>query len=152
MLKQMTVSDPGFISPHSYLSTIYEMELDCPNYLHEARLTAQLMNDPAQIAQMTAESRAFAAGGCHRMLLALETSRRRDLASGKSNAITLADIQSQLGKKEEALRTLREGVTRHDASIIYMRSQATLRSLHGEPKFQKLLAEIGLPPVTAANP
>jgi len=63
VLRQMEATDPNFLSPHRYLSEIYLAELDCPDYLTEARAEARLRRDPYQLELAQAAEKGFASGG-----------------------------------------------------------------------------------------
>jgi hypothetical protein len=52
-----------------------------------------------------------------------------------------------LGQNEEALRYLQDSYQKHDSFLLSLRADEALVSLHNHPSFQKLVAQIGLPPL-----
>jgi len=59
----------------------------------------------------------------------------------------LALIYCLLGDKQHALDLLQTAVAKHEARAASVRVEHHLRSLHDDPSFHKLVAQVGLPPL-----
>ena len=80
------------------------------------------------------------------MLEDILASRRKLYAQGRERAFRVASTTcAVLGRKQEALAFLREGWAKRDSYMLFTALESTFENLHGEPEFQRLLKEIGLP-------
>ncbi len=146
LLKQMESTDPGFASPHSYLSHIYLADLDCLNYLAEARQAATMLGDADALAAVGAAEKGFAQGGATAMLRSLLAVQRKQFALGRIPAFLLADTCALLGDKAATLSYLRESFRRREISHLAVRLQLPLRGFLNDPEFDKLLKQPDLSP------
>jgi hypothetical protein len=64
---------------------------------------------------------------------------------GKESAYDLARTYAMLGRKQEALDNLQTAYQQHETELVSMRVDVALTSLHDEPRFRALLAQVGLP-------
>jgi tetratricopeptide (TPR) repeat protein len=146
-LKQMESSEPNFLSPHNYLSGIYFDEKDYHNFLAESKIAATLQHDEQRLAIVAAAEKGLAANGPHGMLTEILKVQRGLYADGKIPAFDLAWTYARLGEKQDALKYLQISYTKHEGQMLAVRGDSAFVGLHGEKAFQKLLADIGLPPV-----
>ncbi|MGZ5444855.1 MAG: hypothetical protein ACXW5U_24135 [Thermoanaerobaculia bacterium] len=70
--------------------------------------------------------------------------RRLDLSAGEPNT-TRAAILILLHEHERAIDALEEAVHRRERDVIYLASSPMYAALRGHPRFEKVLATIGLP-------
>jgi hypothetical protein len=61
-----------------------------------------------------------------------------------SSAIWIAALYAEDGNKEMALTWLAKGYEERDPTILFMRVEPALDSLHSDPRFQRLSALIGM--------
>jgi tetratricopeptide (TPR) repeat protein len=147
LLKQLEASEPDFLSPHTYLAIIYSSQGNWPQYLAESRKCATLLHDEHRLAVVAAGEKGFARGGSHGMLLAILKEQQSLYASGQERAYNLAQTSALLGDKEQALDDLQNSYLKRDTYLTQLRIDPTMFTLHDEPRFREILAQIGLPPL-----
>ncbi len=145
LLRQMEVSDPDFRSPHAYLAAIYLGELDCSDYLKEARIQARLQEDPDRLSLLEAEAKGLEAGGCPGLLRSRLEMQKKRYALHRVTAYELAETEALLGDKPAALQYLRLSLAQNEARLAEMRACSYFRSLYPEPEFRQLIVDAGLP-------
>ena len=147
LLKQLEAADPDFLSPHRYLRFAYLETGDYPNYVRELKKDALLTHDAAQSSVAEAAAKGFAQGG-ERGLFEAELSQQRNLyEQRKLSPYWMAQTEARLGKPREAFKYLTICVQSHDELMLNLSGDQGFASLHGDPAFKQLLAQIGLPPV-----
>jgi len=148
LLKQMEENEPDFISPHRYLKYIYLLAADYPHYLAEARKEAVLMHDSSALAVVDAAEAGFTTAGERGLLEALHLQHQKLYERGMLSPYVLGTTYAIVGNKQEALRYLRVAYDQHVDDVLGIANFHAFDSLHDEPAFQKLVADIGLPPLT----
>jgi hypothetical protein len=81
------------------------------------------------------------------MLSNILRTQKKLYSEGGMPAYSLASNYALLGQKQEALGYLAISRDRHETMLMGLCSDPTMTTLWGDPSFQKLLAQIGLPPV-----
>ncbi len=147
LLKQIEASQPAFFSTHKYLSHIYLSERDYPAYLAEAAEAARLSQDKQEITIVRAAEQGFKAGGEREMLENILQQQKKLYAEGQLSPYFVARTSALLGQREEALRYLQDSYRQHDSSFLSLRADEALASLRSDPSFQKLVAQVDLPPL-----
>jgi len=147
LLKQMEKNEPDFVSPHRYLTIIYLETADYPQYLVEARSEAVLMHDPTGLAIVEAAEKAFATGGGKSLLEALRQQQTRLYERGQASPYFLAMTCSLQGDRQASLRYLKIAYDRHEQAMTGLATNHAFDTLHDEPAFRELLAQVGLPPL-----
>jgi tetratricopeptide (TPR) repeat protein len=145
LLKQLEATEPDFLSPHNYLAFIYLVQGDCRQYLAESRKAAALLHDEQRLAVVAAGEKGFARAGSRGMLSAILKERQALHAIGQERAYNLAEMCALLGKKQEALSDLQSSYLKRDPELLRLRIDLPLASLHDEPRFREMLAQVGLP-------
>ena len=145
LLRQLEASEPDFLSPHNYLALIYMAQENWPQYLAESRKAATLLHDEHRLAVVAAGEKGFARGGSHGMLLAIREEQEILYTDGQERAYNLAQTSALLGDKEQALKDLQNSYLKRDTYLTQLRIDPTLSSLHDEPRFREILAQVGLP-------
>jgi len=145
VLKQIEGTEPGFLSPHLYLSNIYVEGKDYPGYLSETKKVAQLRHDAAALAIVNAAEKGFAAGGAREMWESMLAAQKKFYLQGAFPAYQLAQTYSQLGEDQEALRYLREAYDKRDAAIVFLSVDHSFDGLRDDASFRDLLARAGQP-------
>jgi DNA-binding winged helix-turn-helix (wHTH) protein/tetratricopeptide (TPR) repeat protein len=148
LLKQMEENEPEFISPHRYLKSIYLQTGDYPHYLIEARKEAVLMHDSSALAIADATEKGFASGGGQGLLEALWLQEKKLYDRGLFSPYNLAQTCAMMGKKQDALQYLKIAYDQHADGVPQMEAGHAFDKLHDEPAFRRMLADVGLPPLS----
>jgi DNA-binding winged helix-turn-helix (wHTH) protein/Tfp pilus assembly protein PilF len=145
LLKQLETAEPDFVSPHRYLKSMYLANGDYPNYLKEWRKEATLMQDKSALKLVDAAEKGYADGGPQNMLKNMRALQKSLYDHGKFSPYLLAQTDSLLGNKQEALQYLKISVDRHDDFAAHIVGDWALNSLHAEPDYKDLVARLGFP-------
>ena len=145
LVRQVEMTDPEFLSPHRYLAEMYMTLRDYPNFLRESERAAELSHDEVLRETTAAAKAGFRQDGERGLLQHLYVSQKRFYAEAKLPGTFLAITCAQLGKKDEALRLLREDYERHNAVFLMIRQNLILLTLNQEPGYQELLRKIRSP-------
>jgi len=62
------------------------------------------------------------------------------------SAFAMARIHAALGERDEAFTSLRAALDERDSAMVFVKLDSNLDSLHSDPRFAKLLADMRLPP------
>lgn len=143
-LGQVEAAEPAFRSAHKYLAYIYWISKDCTNYLLESRKAAEASNDPAELAMVATAEKGFASGGWKGMQENLLEVQNKLVKEGRYPAFQLAETAALLGRKRDALDDLEASYKKREPHIVILAIAPTLASLHGEPGYQQLIAQLGL--------
>ncbi|MGP0074014.1 MAG: tetratricopeptide repeat protein [Bryobacteraceae bacterium] len=143
-LRQVEASEPAFRSAHSYLSYIYFDQKDCGNYLSESRKAAQASNDATELAVLNAAEQGFATGGWRGMLESRLKVQKRLASQGRYPRYYVAQSYALLGRKREALEYLDASYQNKELYLTTLPVDRDLASLHTEPDYRHLLAQLGL--------
>jgi DNA-binding winged helix-turn-helix (wHTH) protein/Tfp pilus assembly protein PilF len=145
LLKQLEATEPDFISPHRYLKSIYLDTEDYPLYLEEWRKEAGLMQDSSSLKLVGAAEKGFASTGVRGMLENIRELQLKMYARGQLSPYHLAQTNSLLGNKQEALRYLKIAYDKHDEFAFQVMHDTAFNSLHADPGYQALIAQLGIP-------
>jgi DNA-binding winged helix-turn-helix (wHTH) protein/tetratricopeptide (TPR) repeat protein len=146
LLKHLEATEPDFISSHRYLKMVYFASEDYPSYLEEWKKEATLMQDAASLKIVDAAQRGFTAGGVQGMLRNVLMLQKKLYARGLQSPYTLAETDSLLGNKKEALQYLKIAYEKHDESAVGLGTDSAFSNLRGDPAYTELSARVGLPP------
>jgi len=147
LLKQMEATEPDFLSPHAYLAFAHLVQGEYPQYLTESREVATLLHDAQRLAIVAAGEKGFARAGSRGMLTAILKEQQRLRSTGQEQAYNLAVTCALLGMKQEALDDLQSAYLKREPEFLRLRIDPLLSSLHDEPRFREMLAQIGMPPL-----
>ncbi len=145
LLKQLAATEPDFVSPHRYLKTAYLVSGDYVHYLEEWRTEATLMRDKSRLKLVDSAEKGYATGGRQGMLRSIRDLQKNLYGRGLQSPYSLAETESLLGNKQEALQYLQIAYERHDESAIEIETDSAFASLHDDPTFKDLAARIGIP-------
>jgi Tfp pilus assembly protein PilF len=147
LLKQLVATEPDFLSPHNYLATIHLGQGEYAQYLAESRKSATLLHDQARLDIVAAGEKGLARGGAQGMWSDMLKEQQRLHGDGKETAYNLARTCASLGRRQEALDYLQTAYQQREPELVSMRVDLQLSSLHDEPRFREILAQVGLPPL-----
>jgi hypothetical protein len=143
----MEATEPDFLSPHVYLAFAHLVRGEYPQYLTESREVATLLHDVQRLAIVTAGEKGFAHAGSRGMLTAILKEQQRLHSTGQEPAYSVAVTCALLGMKQEALDDLQSAYLKREPEFLRLRIDPLLSSLHDEPRFREMLAQIGMPPL-----
>lgn len=148
LLKQLEVSQPAFFSTHQYLSYVYYSKGDYRNYVAEALKAATLSHSEPQLAVAHAAEQGFKTGGKHGMLVNTLKAEEKLFNQGQMSPFLVAVSCIRLGQNEDAMRYLQAALEHHDPALLAVRGDPGFNALHHDPRFQKLLAQAGMAPLS----
>jgi Tfp pilus assembly protein PilF len=147
LLQQLAKSQPDFFSTRRYLSLVYLTNDDYPQYLKEMNAAAALSRDKHEIEIAQAAENGYRSGGRERMFQNMVGLQKKYFDDGTLQAFFVADTYANMGDKEEALRYLKTSFQRHEVAFMSIRVHESFFFLHGDPQFQQLIEQAGLPPL-----
>jgi tetratricopeptide (TPR) repeat protein len=154
LLKEVERSAPGFSSPHTYLAGISLRLRDYPDFLYEAGMAAETMNDPVQ-REIVASARAgYARDGGSGLLNSLYAKQKQYYFEDRFMGTFFAQTCVLTGRRQEALEVLDAAYRRHEAEVVAIFSDPGLLALQDEPRYKALAARIHFPmqpPLTPIN-
>ena len=139
-LKEIEHSDPAFLSPHIYLTEIYDLAGDYPNFLKESQHVAELRHDSQGMEIARAAETGYTAGGVTAMWQAMLAAQLKLHAEGALPSFSLAETYARLGKNHEAIEYLHQAYDQHDDHFVFLGTDPALLGLRGDPAFNDLLA------------
>jgi tetratricopeptide (TPR) repeat protein len=145
VLRQIEESQPGFLSPHTYLAFIHETRGEDAGYVRELTAAATLLSDDRRLATATAAARGLASGGRKGMLEAILATQQHLFLDGRASAFQLARAYARLGMVPQAMATLQLSAERQEPEDIYLALDPAFTPLHGQPAFRAILRRTGLP-------
>jgi DNA-binding winged helix-turn-helix (wHTH) protein/Tfp pilus assembly protein PilF len=145
LLTQLEATEPDFVSPHRYLKSIYFESGDYAPYLAEWKQEAVLMRDGSSLKLVDAAAKGFAAAGSQGMLRNTLALQKKLYESGLQSPYFVAETDSLLGNKQEALQYLKVAYDKHDDSMVRLESDPAFNNLNHEPAYRDLVAKLGFP-------
>jgi DNA-binding winged helix-turn-helix (wHTH) protein/Tfp pilus assembly protein PilF len=145
ILKQLEATEPDFVSPHRYLKGAYYAAGDYAKSLDEWKKEAQLLRDNTSLKLVDAAEKGYLSGGAQGMLQNELALQQRLYERGVLSPYALAETNSLLGNKREALRYLEIAYEKHDDSTIQMETDPDFNILHNDPAYKSLVARLGIP-------
>jgi tetratricopeptide (TPR) repeat protein len=142
LLTKIETAEPGFVSPHRNLASVYLARQDYANYLMESRYAAELSHDTHALAAISAGEGGLAAGGAQGMLESLLAVQKKLYLQGRAPAYELAKTCALLGRKREAIEYLKVVYAQHDYLILISRIDPALGNLHDEAAYRDLVAHL----------
>jgi serine/threonine-protein kinase len=147
LLKQLESAEPTFLSPRNYLAAIYLDSGNYSGYLDEATAAAHLLQDPDRLAIVEAAAKGFHDSGKEGMFEAILAKQRPLYEANRLPAFSIAETHARLGHPHEALNYLHISFTHREPAIVGIRMATGLKTLHKEPEYRSMLAQLGFPPL-----
>jgi tetratricopeptide (TPR) repeat protein len=145
MLREVSALEPGFQSPHVYLSIIHMTGGEDAEFLRHAGHAARLRGDASRLALLGEAQRGFERGGRRGMLEAMLAVQARLHAEGRESAYAVAATQALLGDRPQALRYLRKSVEAREPLAVGLRIEPAFRGLRGDAGYRALAGRMGNP-------
>jgi len=144
LLRQLSETDPTFISPHRYLALINLTDANYPEYLAEARKAAALAKNETDLAILDAAAKGLQHGGTSAMLTAMLAEQQKAFTKGQLQAYRLAQTYAMLGQKQKALEYLDTSYERRETDLAGLLVDPLLWSLRDDPTYHQLAMHAGL--------
>jgi tetratricopeptide (TPR) repeat protein len=149
MLQDLISETPGASSPHAILSALSKVEpQDSARFLFEMRRTAELRHGDEMLKVVTAAEPALRSGGDKAMWSAILATEERLHPEVSGRTFLMVDAEAALGRDEAAFADLRQLLQRRDPALMGVVVDPTLAPLRRDPRFNQLVASVGLPPVS----
>ena len=151
MVQDILTRVPNAPSLHYILALLCLQEpRDIPRYLDEMRRYARLRHSDEEMQLIEAAEPVYQREGEQAMWRAMLATEQRLHPDGRPTYLT-AQIEATLGMKDAALRDLTELQREHNADLIGLDIDSLLAPLRDDPRFEKLVAQVGLPRKTNAR-
>jgi tetratricopeptide (TPR) repeat protein len=151
LLKQLAEAEPGFLSPHTYLSRIYLQTGDNSGYLAESRTLALALNDQHALAVVKAGETGLARGGSRGMLEDTLRVQEQLYREGLIAAYPVATTAALLGQDRKALEHLQAAVQKRESDVLFVQIDPLVKNVRGNAGYPALLQQIGLPRLPEAR-
>ena len=135
--------DPNFAVAHSYLALAYAQKGAYELALEEARKGVELSGGAANLKVMLAVVTAAAGKRTEAQQMAVQLAGAAH--EGYLNPAEIGVIYAQLGEKDRAFQWLETAYEEGSIWTAFLKSEAALDSLRSDPRFGRLLREVGLP-------
>jgi len=100
-----------------------------------------------RVGELTPEFESFRAGIAHvYALTGKQREARQMIGQSKADPLSIAVVYGVLGDKDEAFRVLDRAVEERSPVLIGLKAVPFLENLHTDPRWQKLLRRMNLPP------
>jgi tetratricopeptide (TPR) repeat protein len=142
ILQELSVADPSFYSPPSYLARIYFEQREYQKYFDQAEIAAKLRHNDQELASLAESRKRFKEGGETLLLEGMLQEQLEAFRQGRTDAVSVATIYATMGRKKEALDYLEKAYQRHDYSLIGVRTTWMLRNLKDDPQLIDLLNRV----------
>jgi len=145
-LKAIESAQPAFAPTHSYLSLIYFAQGDDLDAIEEMARAARLEGDAGAARVARAAADGYRQGGhlgMARAMLKEETALSRQ---GHYSPLSLARSYAGVDR-DRAFALLDQSLALGEPGIMALRNETAFRPLHGDPRFDQLLAAAHLPPL-----
>jgi len=135
--------DPNFAVAHSYLALAYAQKGAYELSLGEARKGVELSGGAANLKVMLAVVTAAAGKRIEAQQMAVQLAGAAH--EGYLNPAEIGVIYAQLGEKDRAFQWLETAYEEGSIWTAFLKSEPALDSLRSDPRFARLLREVGLP-------
>ena len=148
MLQDLINETPGVSSPHNILAILSQVQpRDPARYLNETRRVAELRHSD-ELTQISASGEAaYRSGGEGAMWQAILATEERLHPGASNRTYLMADAEANLGHNDAAFDDLAVVARRHDPAVIGIKIDPNFETLRGDPRFGRLVASVGLPPL-----
>lgn len=135
--------DPNFAVAHSYLALAYAQKEAYELALEEAHKGVELSGGAANLKVMLAVVTAAAGKRTEAQQMAVQLAGSAH--EGYLNPGEIALIYAQLGEKDRAFQWLKTAYEEGSIWSAFLKSEPVLDGLRSDPRFARLLREVGLP-------
>jgi len=142
--------DPNFVGVHGNLASAYEKHLMYPEAAEGFEETAELAGDHSYAASLRRGYARFGYSGVRKVQLQKELT---DRAHGRYvPALSIAELYLALRDNEQALHWLETAYDEHDSELVFLNVSSDYDPVRSDPRFQAIVAKLGLPQESARKP
>ena len=148
MLQDVASGTPAAASPHNVLAILSRVQpRDPARFLEETRRVAELRHRDEMLQVASAAEPAYRSGGENAMWAAILATEERVHPGAGNRTMLMVDAETALGRNDAAFADLAQIAQRREPELIGVVLDPTLLPLHRDPRFGKLIAAMGLPPL-----
>ena len=142
--------DPNFVGVHGNLASAYEKHLMFPEAAEGFEKTAELAGDRSYAASLR---QGYARSGYSGVRKVQLEKGLADRAHGRYvPALSIAELYLALRDNEQALRWLGTAYDEHDSELVFLNVSNAYDPVRSDPRFQAIVAKVGLPQESARKP
>lgn len=138
-LQRLTQTDPGFESPHFYLSQIYLIQARDGEFLREAETAAQLRGETDGLAALRLAQQQLSDGGRQAMLEQLGRSAAERWQRGAGSAVQVAEYRALAHDRNGMIGWLKTAASSHDHNLPCLRGYPEFAPYLSDPELVALL-------------
>lgn len=143
ILEPLAQSQPGLLSPSSYLATIYLDTQRDLEFVGAYSAAAKISGNISQQQIADAARAGLQTSGRSGMLQAMLDMQRQLYVQGQEPAFKLAVTESYLGNAENALAYLQVAIEREEPEALGIRLEVALATLETSPRYNMLVQQVG---------
>jgi TolB-like protein/DNA-binding winged helix-turn-helix (wHTH) protein/cytochrome c-type biogenesis protein CcmH/NrfG len=144
--RQRLETQPEDAGLHWILCESYRRKGELKEAAQEWEKLMLLMGDKGEGISAATIRRAFEKGGYKAALLENASYLKRRSATQYVSPVDLALQYAQLGRREETLSYLEEGLRQHSPLLLWIQNDPAYDFLHGDERYRSIIKRIGLPP------
>ena len=141
-LREIERAEPDFLSAPRYLAGLDFAEKDYRGFVDQSKRLAVLSNDAQLLAVANAAQRGLAQGGERTMLEAMRVAQQHFFDASQSSGFELARTCALLGRKKEAIASLKAAIANHDYMVLNIATDPDFAVLNGDPDFEEVQRQI----------
>jgi tetratricopeptide (TPR) repeat protein len=141
-LREIEQAEPDFLSAPRYLAGLDFAEKDYRGFVDQSKRLAVLSNDAQLLAVANAAQRGLAQGGERTMLEAMRVAQQHFFDASQSSGFELARTCALLGRKKEAIASLKAAIANHDYMVLNIATDPDFALLNGDPDFEEVQRQI----------
>jgi TolB-like protein/Tfp pilus assembly protein PilF len=145
MDQEMLAMEPGFAAAHWNLGVVYMLQGRFEEAIKELGLSVEYSDGLSSTLAIQAYAHAKSGDEATALAILAELeSRRQSPGRGYASPVLIACAYEGLGRTDEALNWLEQAITERDGWLVFMNSFPRFETLRGEPRFEKILRQVGL--------
>jgi tetratricopeptide (TPR) repeat protein len=141
-LREIERAEPDFLSAPRYLAGLDFAEKDYRGFVDQSKSLAALSKDAQLLAVANAAQRGLSKGGERGMLEAMRVAQQQFFDAGQSSGFELARTCALLGRKKEAIASLKAAIANHDYMVLNIATDPDFALLNGDPDFEEVQRQI----------
>ncbi|PYX97272.1 MAG: hypothetical protein DMG63_14865 [Acidobacteria bacterium] len=141
--KKTIALDPNYVRVYQHMGYAYEWHRMLPEAIAAYRKGVSLAGETLEVQADLA--RALIEGGEREQGTRILRHLEAESASRYISPVDLAGIYTALGDRDRALTLLETALQQHNGALLYLPQRIEFESLRGEPRFARMLREVGAP-------
>lgn len=141
LYKKTIELDENFYYSRIYLGRTYSLKGDHDAAIVELKKAEALYDDP-QVQMLLA--RTYISMGKPQEARKILNTLKEKSKKGYVSPYYIAEIHAGLGEKDEAFQWLEKALEMREGPMVYLKVEPFFRELHSDPRFDKIMARVGL--------